>query len=177
MFNDSKVSSKMELGPGKIRYVVNHGMAPYFKTILKDEILLSDCFVVSFDESLNQVTQQCKMDLVIRFWNFTQNKIQVRFWNSVYFGHGTHVDLLKNFTDDLEGFDFSKMIQVSRDGPSVNLKFLEVLKKSREESDLPKVIDIGSCNLHVVYGPLEWMWPFGVDWMEWIPPAGILNHS
>ena len=49
------------------------------------------------------------------------------------------------------------MIQVSRDGPSVNLKFLEVLKKSREESDLPKVIDIGSCNLHVVYGPLEWM--------------------
>ena len=102
MFNDSKVSSKMELGPGKIRYVVNHGIAPYFKTILKDEILLSDCFVVSFDESLNQVTQQCKMDLVIRFWNFTQNKIQVRFWNSVYFGHGTHVDLLKNFTDGLE---------------------------------------------------------------------------
>ena len=34
------------------------------------------------------------------------------------------------------------MIQVSMDGPSVNLKFLEVLKKSREESDLPQLIDI-----------------------------------
>ena len=70
------------------------------------------------------------MDLVIRFWNFTQDKVQVRFWNSVYFGHGTHVDLLKNFPDGLEGFDSSKMIQVSMDSPSVNLKFLEVLKKN-----------------------------------------------
>ena len=66
-------------------------------------------------------------------WNFTQKKAQVRFWNSVYFGHGTHVDLLKNFNVGLEGFDFSKMIQVSMDGPSVNVKFLEVHKKSREE--------------------------------------------
>ena len=40
MFPDSKVSSKMEIGPGKIRYVVNYDITPYFKTILKDEILL-----------------------------------------------------------------------------------------------------------------------------------------
>ena len=43
------------------------------------------------------------------------------------------------------------MIQVSMDAP-VDLKFLEVLKKSREESDLPKLIVIGSCNLYVLYG-------------------------
>ena len=142
------------LGPGKICYFVNHGIAPYFIAILKDEILLSDCFVVSFDESLSQVTQQCNMDLVIRVWDFTENKFQVRFWNSVFFGHGTHVDLLRNFSDGVEGFDLSKMIQVSMDGP-VNLKFLEVLKKSREESVLPKVIDIGSCNLHLVHGAFK----------------------
>ena len=34
----------------------------------------------------------------------------------------------------------------------VDLKFLEVLKKSRKESDLPKLIVIGSCNLYVLYG-------------------------
>ena len=81
MFLDCKVSLKMELGPEKICYFVNHGIAQYFKTILKDEILLYYRFVVSFDESLNQVTQQWEMDLVIRFWNFTQDKVQVRFWN------------------------------------------------------------------------------------------------
>lgn len=46
--------------PGKIHYVVNHGIVPYFKTILKHEIILSDCFVVSFDESLNQVTNSAR---------------------------------------------------------------------------------------------------------------------
>ena len=66
-----------------------------------------------------------KMDLVIRYWDFTQNKVQVRFWNSVYFGHGTHINLLKNFSDGLEGSDLSKIIQVSMDGPSVNLKLLK----------------------------------------------------
>ena len=81
----------------------------------------------------------------------------MKFWNSMYFdfGHGTHVLLLKNFIDGLEGFNFSKMIQVSMDSPSVKLKFLEVPKKFKEESDLPKLIDIGSCNLHVVYGAFK----------------------
>lgn len=50
----------------------------------------------------------------------------------MYFGCGTHVDLWKHFTDGLEGFDFSKMIQVSMGSPSVNLKVLEVLKKIQE---------------------------------------------
>ena len=128
------MSIKIDCGPGKIRYVVNHDITPYLKTIIKDEIVLSDCFVVSFDESLNQVPQQCDMNLVIRFWDFLKNKIQVRFWNSIYVGHNTHVDLLKNFSDGLGGFDLPKMIEVFMDGPSVILKFLEVLKKSREES-------------------------------------------
>ena len=73
----------------------------------------------------------------------------------MYFGHGTHVDLLKNFPDGLEGFDSSKMIQVSMDSPSVNLKFLEVLKKSREDIDLPKLIGIGSCSLHLAHGAFK----------------------
>lgn len=49
------MSIKIDCGPGKICYVVNHDITPYLKTIIKDEIRLSDCFVVSFDESLNQV--------------------------------------------------------------------------------------------------------------------------
>ena len=64
MFLDSKVSIKMELGHGKIYYVVNKGN---LKQILKDKMLLSNCFIVGFNKSLNQVTQQCDVDLVIVF--------------------------------------------------------------------------------------------------------------
>ena len=35
VFPDSKVSSKMGLGPAKIRYVVNHGIVPYSEQLLK----------------------------------------------------------------------------------------------------------------------------------------------
>ena len=37
------------------------------------------------------------------------------------------------------------------DDPNVNLKFLEVVKKEREEVKLSKLIDIDSWNLHIFH--------------------------
>ena len=51
MFPDTKIAEKMELGPSKLKYLVNHGLAPCFKECLSDDILKSEYFVVSFDES------------------------------------------------------------------------------------------------------------------------------
>ena len=36
------------------------------------------------------------------------------------------------------------------DGPNVNWKFLELLTESRVEDEIPSLIDIGSCGIHVV---------------------------
>ena len=36
----------------------------------------------------------------------------------------------------------------------MNWKFYNEVTKLREESGLPKLINIGSCNLHAVHGPL-----------------------
>ena len=43
-----KLLKKMELGPNKLKYLVNHGLAPYFKECLSDDILKSEYFVVSW---------------------------------------------------------------------------------------------------------------------------------
>ena len=64
-------------------------------------------------------------------------------------------DLLKHFTDVISGLDPSKNLQILMDGPNFNLKSLEGLKKEKEEAKLSKLIDIGSCNLHVVHGALK----------------------
>ena len=53
MFPDSKIAKSFELGATKLKYVINFGIAPYFRDILQR----SDCFVISFDESLNDYTQ------------------------------------------------------------------------------------------------------------------------
>jgi hypothetical protein len=45
----------------------------------------------------------------------------------------------------------TKLIQVSMDGPSVNLKFLDSMKNNLDDSQR-KLIDIGTCGLHVLHG-------------------------
>ena len=56
MFPDSKVEQKFKLGKDKFAYVVNRGLALYFKNLLLAEIKKSNIHVFSFDESLNDVT-------------------------------------------------------------------------------------------------------------------------
>ena len=50
LFPDSEISKKMRLEPNKLKYIINHGIAPYVKESLLDEVKKSDHFVTSFDE-------------------------------------------------------------------------------------------------------------------------------
>jgi len=95
------------------------------------------------------------MDLVLRFWDTCNNKVQVLYWDSMFLGHATAADLLTNINDALSGFDLSKQIQLSMDWPSVNWKVLSDMRREREEAGLNHLVDIGSCNLHVVHGAFK----------------------
>ena len=57
MFPDSHIATGFSMSSSKVSYIINHGLAPHFKQISKDGVGKSDCYVVSFDESLNDVTQ------------------------------------------------------------------------------------------------------------------------
>jgi len=87
---------------------------------LKKQVDESEWLAVSYDESLNKVIQESEMDLVLRFWDTCNNKVQVLYWDSMFLGHATAADLLKNTNDAISGFDLSKQIQLSMNGPSVN---------------------------------------------------------
>ena len=47
------------------------------------------------------------------------------------------------------------MIQVSMDGPNVNLKFCKELTNERSESAIPALVDFGSCCLHIINGAFQ----------------------
>ena len=79
MYPDSRIAEKMELGPNKLKYLVNHGLTPYFKECLSDDILKSNYFVVSFDEILNATVQECEMDLLVRYWDSLKSRFQIRY--------------------------------------------------------------------------------------------------
>ena len=124
---------------------------PLFSNLYED-IKKSCCFVACFDEILNPVTQTCEMDIVIRFFNESKNLVKSRYWNSKFLGHGTAADLERELEKCMEELDQSKMCQISMDGSSVNWKFFNSVPKKREEVELPALINIGSCGLHVIHG-------------------------
>ena len=68
------------------------------------------------------------------------------------------------FNKSVDIIKLSKIIQVSMDGLSVNLKFLQQLVKHREELEVEeKMIHIGTCGLHVVHGAFK----CGIDSADW----------
>ena len=142
MCPDSKIASSLKMKRTKAYYVINHGLAPYFKTLLLEDVSASDIFVLSFDESLNDVLQKCEMVIVIRWWSNADNKVKQG--TSTYYG----ISILLQ----------AKLIEVyhiSMDGPSVNHKFLKLLKVDWQKLLVHKLIDIGSCNLHIISGAFK----------------------
>ena len=75
MFPDSQLAKSFKLGANEIRYSINFGLAPFFKSLLYEYIKKSCCFVACFDESLNPVAQTCEMDIVMRFFNDSKNLV------------------------------------------------------------------------------------------------------
>ena len=115
----------------------------------------SPCVVVEFDESLNKTTQECQMDIVVRFWDTECQRVKTRYWDSRFMGHSAHQDLLLHFNDSIASINSARILQVSMDVPTVNHKFYSKLVEQRKEISSPGMIDIGSCGLHIIHGTFK----------------------
>ena len=148
MFPDSEITKKYQLGADKMRYSINSGIRPHFKQILMNNVQKSRFYILSFDESLNQSTQTSELDLLVRYFDITDRRVYTRYISSEFLGHARHMDLLRNFANMTDEMFEGKLVQLSMDGPAVNLKFLAELQKDRKEKGLPQLINIRSCGLH-----------------------------
>lgn len=155
MFPDSDIAKAFQCGRTKAGYMSHFGLAPYFHSLLLSKITTVPYYTVSFDESLNVVVQKGQMDLLIRFWDTDINRVSTRYLGSEFMGRSTADDILKTFDQGVSDLHKPKLLQVSSDGPNVNLKFLKSLAKQREEEELDPLIDIGTCGLHVIHGSMK----------------------
>ena len=67
MFVDSDIITRMRLGLTKATYIANFVILPYVLMLLHDSINKSPAYTLSFDGSLNKVTQEFEMGLIICF--------------------------------------------------------------------------------------------------------------
>ncbi|KAK5648365.1 hypothetical protein RI129_003257 [Pyrocoelia pectoralis] len=179
MFKDSKIAEKITLGPTKAAYTTTFGLAPFFKEKLLREINFCDKCVVCFDESLNKVSQKGQMDIVIRFWNISENLVQSRYLTSVFLQHATASDILSKFKEGIAPIPLDKLLQVSMDGPNVNWLFYDNLKK-QEKTTVSEMIELGSCGLHILHGALQTghkiaKWKFCAT--RWVEGASAANRA
>ena len=61
-------------------------------------------------------------------------------------------DILHSFKEGMLPLKFQNLLQVSMDGPNVNWKFFRLLS---EENNCKKILEMGSCGLHVLYGAFQ----------------------
>lgn len=153
MFPDSEIAKQFSFGATKAAYTVSHGLAPYFLKELQNNLSKADEIVVYFDEALNKIVQKGQMDIFVRWYNENTSSVVTNYYTSIFLGHCAADDLLSGFLKALEHVPLKKIMQVSMDGPSVNIKFLEKLERHLEEQCiLEKILNIGTCGLHVING-------------------------
>ena len=102
--------------------MTNFGIAPYYKSVALERIKECPCFVISYNKSLNPVTQTCEMDMLACYFDETEERLKTRYLDSQFLGHGTSNDLKKSFNLSLKVLNENKSIQVGIDDPNVNIK-------------------------------------------------------
>ena len=70
-------------------------------------------------------------------------------------GHSAASNTLQHFNEVTRVLNLSKMIRVSMDGLSTNMKISKELSEYCFECELNPLIDIGTCGLHIVHGAFK----------------------
>ena len=107
------------------------------------------------DESYNKIPKQRQMDLLIRFWDIENNCIATRYFNSKFLGKAAAQDIYEKFNECISELDENKLLQVSSDGPNVNLAFLDLLNEHRSDNELSGLINIGTYSLHIIHNSIK----------------------
>lgn len=148
-YPDSAIAKKVQLGKDKIGYSVNHGLAPYFHQNLEMVLLSCEYYVLCFDESFNKICEKTQMDLSFRFWDKNEDLVVTRYFNSMFLGSQKAPDLIEGIEKGMAPLLLKKLLQLSIDGPFVNLKvFNDLQQKVRSSPNDPYILFIGTCGLH-----------------------------
>lgn len=162
MFPDSAIASSFKCGEVKSAYLINHGVAPYFKTLLSEKIKCEPReFVLLFDESMNSKTQNKQMDFHVRLWEGSE--VRTYYYHSEFMGHATAEDMVSVFETGTSCLNLNDLLQMSMDGPNVNWKFYEIVQSRLLKETNKSMLNLGSCGLHILHGAFK----YGVEASGW----------
>ncbi|KAL3180409.1 hypothetical protein MRX96_008972 [Rhipicephalus microplus] len=149
MFPDREIAKAFSCSERKSAYVVYHGLRPFFLSCLQRELEQSDGYTVLFDGSLNDYLQRKQMDIHVCYWSSMPERVTTRFYTSVFVGHSTAEDLQEKLLGALEDLPLARAVQLSMDGPNVNLKCFSGMQEYLQQDHQVQCWDLGTCGLHI----------------------------
>ena len=99
--------------------------------------------------------QEEQMDVVLRYFNNESCMVETSYFDSAFLKRPNSQNLHVKLLESLSALDLGKLIQVSMDGPNVNWDVLSLHSSYREKNEFSRLINIGSCGLHVLHGALQ----------------------
>lgn len=139
------------LSHGKQSYLIAEAVGPYFYKELIDE-LKDTYFSLLFDETTNNENKK-ELQIAVRFWSEKSKKVVCYHLCSFFLGHAKADDIVHSIRKAL--FDASlpikNLLMIGSDGPNVNKTVKRILNNQVIEEREKGLIDIGTCNIHVVH--------------------------
>ena len=125
-FPDSGMRNNFSCGKTKCWFIVKCRIAPYFVQLLNSQLKDLEYFVVLFDESFNCVAKKNKKNKQTNKWNLhirflDSNVVATRYYSSEFLGKPSTNNTCSHFEQCLGPLEKEKLLQVSSDGPNVNL--------------------------------------------------------
>ena len=142
MFPDRKISKNFTCGKTKCSYISCHGIATFVKETLLNELKEVPYYTAVSDKSYNKIYKKRQMDLHVHFWDDTDNKVK-HFIGILSSWVKLADDVFSKFNDCLSSLDCNKILQVSSDGPNVNIAFLNLVHENRKDDFLDRLLIFG----------------------------------
>ena len=95
MFPDSAVALEFRMGASKCSYTINYGIGPVAREGVLKMANEAPFHTLMYDESLNQIDQNCQMDIHVRFWNEVKGVANSRYLISKFLKNANAANLLE----------------------------------------------------------------------------------
>ena len=95
------------------------------------------------------------MDFHVRYWDNATNQVTTRYYTSAFLGKASADDIYDHFQKCCPTVDPNKLLQISSDGPNINLSFLNTIHEKRRDDELHELIYLGTCGLHTVHNGIK----------------------
>lgn len=150
--SDSQILQSFTLNRTKATYILNFALGPYFYKKKVDDINKQLYYTLLYDETVNNANQK-ELQICIRYFSDSNQRSVTRHLQTFNLGTATAKIIVAKVMRALNEASLSikYLLMLGSDGPKTNDLVRTTISNELLQNRRVQLLDIGSCNLHVVH--------------------------